>query len=188
MLIVIPENLFFCCAFDKNTGFDIETILELEHATDHEITYPIYNGTKLFEAGGSFDTTYKDGFADVGLTTDLQPEGVAFDKEQYFDALQYFSNKEMLRQVTDNMQSFTLSEPLVPHGRSIIHRHYNQRTPSLCKFANPYQFCGELFHVPQVGTIDQYHLTGDTTAIEHVRVKGRIRFAEYNPDFNFARA
>jgi len=175
-------------AFDKKTGFDIETILELEHATDDETCYPIYNGTKLFEAGGTLDTTYLDGFADVGLGTDLQPEGVAFDKEQFFDAKQYYTNKSMLNLVTDKMRSYRIVEPIIPHGQAIAHNHYNQATPSLCKFANPYQFCGELFHLPQVGSIDQYHVAGDTTAIEHIRVKGRVRFADYNSDFNFSRA
>ncbi len=175
-------------ARDKKTGFDIETILELEHATDDETCYPIFNGTKLFEGGGTFDTTFKDGFADVGLGTDLQPEGVAFDKEQFFDAKQYYTNKEMLNLVTSKMRSYKIVEPIIPHGQAIIHNHYNMETPSLCKFSNPYQFCGELFHLPQASSIDQYHLSGETTAIEHIRVKGRIRFKEYNSDFNFARA
>ncbi len=176
-------------AFDRVTGTDdIETILELEHATNHEIAYPIYNGTKLFEGGGTFDTTYNDGYADVGLTTDLQPEGVAFNKETFFDAKQYYTNKEMLNTVTDKMHSFTLSQPLVAKKATIKHVHYNMSTPSLCKFANPYMFCGELFHVPQSGSIDQYHIATETTGIEHLRVKGRIRFKEYNTDFNFSRA
>ncbi len=175
-------------AHDKKTGNDIETILELEHATDDEITYPIFNGTKLFEGAGTYDTTFKDGYADVGLSSNLQPEGVAFDKELFFDAKQYYTNKQMLNTVTDRMKSYRLVEPLVPHGKSAQHVHYNMPTPSLCKFANPYQFCGELFHLPQVGSIDQYHLAAETSAIEHVTVKGRVRFAEYNSDFNFARA
>ncbi len=175
-------------AFDKKTGNDIETILELEHATDDEMTYPIFNGTKLFEAGGTLDTTFKDGFADVGLGTDLQPEGVAFDKELFFDAKQFYTNKSMLNLVTSKMRSYKIVEPIIPHGQAIVHNHYNTPTPSLCKFANPYMFCGELFHLPQVASIDQYHVAGDTTAIEHIRVKGRVRFAEYNSDFNFSRA
>ncbi len=175
-------------AFDKKTGNDIETILELEHETTNETTYPIYNGTKLFEAGGTFDTTFLNGFAAVGLGTDLQPEGVAFDKEMLFDAKQYYTNKSMLNLVTSKMRSYKIVEPLVPHGQAVVHNHYNTPTPSLCKFANPYMFCGELFHLPQVGSIDQLHVAGDTTAIEHLRVKGRVRFAEYNSDFNFARA
>ncbi len=174
-------------AFDKKTGDTTQSILELEGETSDTICYPLYNGTKLFEAGGTFDTTYKDGFADVGLGTDLQPEGVAFVKETFFDARHYYTNKEMLNLMTDRMKSYVISEPLVS-GRSVIHVHYNYATPSLCKFANPYTFCGELFHVPQSGSIDQYHIAAETSAIEHLRVKGRIRFNEFNTDFNFARA
>ncbi len=176
-------------AFDKKTGAgsEIKTILGLEVETPGTTCYPIYNGTKLFEAGGTFDTTYKEGFAAVGLGTDLQPEGVAFTKETFFDARHYYTNKEMLNLVTDQMKSYVISEPLVS-GRSVIHVHYNYATPSLCKFANPYMFCGELFHVPQTGSIDQYHIATETSAIEHLRVKGRIRFKEFNTDFNFARA
>ncbi len=171
-------------AFDKKTGNDIETILELQHETTDEQVYPLWNGTKLFETGGTFDY-----HTDVpGLTTDQQPEGIAFDKEMFFDGLQYYTNGAMLKNVTAKMKDWTLSEPLVPHGRSIISRTYNGAVPSLAKFGNPYQFMGEIFHVPQTGSIDQYHIASQTTGIEHLRVKGRVRFFEYNPDFNFSRA
>ncbi len=176
-------------AHDKKTGFDIETILELEHATDDETCYPIFNGTKLFETQGVYDTTFKDGFADVGLGTDLQPEGVAFDKEQFFDAMHYFTNKEMLKTVTGKMRSHTLSEPIIPHGKSIVVSSRTMGTPSLCKFQHPYTFCGELFHVPPSGDRTQFHLIGATTAgQEHIQIKGFVRFNEFNPDYNFARA
>ncbi len=170
-------------AFDKKTGNDIETILELQHETTDEQTYPLWNGTKLFESGGTFD--YYAGVP--GLTTDQQPEGIAFDKEMFFDAKHYYTNKQMLNSVTDRLKDYTLSEPLVPHGRSIISRTSNFVHP-MCKTMNPYTFCGELFHVPQTGSIDQYHIASQTTGIEHLTVKGRVRFFEYNPDFNFSRA
>ncbi len=170
-------------AFDKKTGNDIETILELQHETTDEQTYPLWNGAKLFESGGTFDY-----HADVpGLTTDNQPEGVTFDKEMFFDAKHYYSNKDMLNSVTGRMHDYTLSEPLVPHGRSMVSRT-KRIVPPVCRFANPYMFCGELFHVPQSGSIDQYHIASQTTGIEHLTVKGRVRFFEFNPDFNFARA
>ncbi len=175
-------------ATDKKSTNDVKTLIEMEMATDDETAYPIFNGTKLFEGAGAIDTTFKDGYADVGLGTDLQPEGVAFDKELFFDAKQFYTNKEMLNLVTQKMKTYMIVEPLVPHGKAVVHVHYNMPTPSLCKFANPYMFCGELFHLPQVGNIDQLHLAGETTAIEHVTVKGRIRFKEYNSDYNFARA
>ncbi len=174
-------------ASDKKTGNDIETILELTHETTDERAYPLFNGTKLYEGGGTFDIAPKDGFADLGLTTNGQPEGVAFDKEMFFDAKSYYTNKEMLNSVTGRMHDYTLSEPLVPHGRSIIH-NTSTIVPPICKSANEYMFAGELFHVPQAGSIDQYHLGAGVTAVEHLTVKGRVRFMEYNPDFNFSRA
>ncbi len=172
-------------AFDKKTGNDIETILELQHETTDEQCYPLYNGTKLFEgSSGVHDMPYPD---HPGTTTDGQMEGVAFDKELFFDAKHYYTNKQMLNSVTDQMRDYTISEPIVPHGRSIVSNTSRMVNP-MCKTMNPYTFMGELFHVPQTGSIDQYHIATETTAIEHLTVKGRVRFAEFNPDFNFARA
>ncbi len=171
-------------AFDKKTGDDIETILELTHETTDEQAYPLWNNVKLFEGAGTYDY---DALV-PGLTGTQQPEGVAFDKEMYFDAQQYYTNKEMLRAVSQRMKTHLVSEPIVPHGKSMITFARNMSVASLCKFVHPYDFCGELFHVPQVGSLSQLHLAGETTAIEHLTVKGFIRFNEFNPDFNFARA
>ncbi len=170
-------------AFDKKTGNDIETILELTHETTDEQCYPLWNGTKLYEGGGTYDYPTEV----PGLTTTQQPEGVAFDKEMFFDAMHYYTNKRMLMAVTQGMRNHTVSEPLVPHGRSIV-TGGARFLPSLCKSANPYQFFGELFSVPQAGSRSQYHLGAGVTAVEHLTVKGFVRFNEYNPDFNFARA
>ncbi len=175
-------------AFDKKTGDDIETILELAHDTGDEITKVLFNGTKLFESGGTYDYAPVDGFADIGLSTDGQPEGIAFNKETFFDAMHYYTNKEMLKLVTNRMRTHIVSEPIVPHGHSMEMGGRNIRVPSLCKFQHPYTFCGELFSVPQVGDRTQYHLAGETTAIEHLMVKGHVRFFEFNSDFNFSRA
>ncbi len=171
-------------AFDKKTGNDIETILELTHETTDEQTYPLFNNTKLFESGGTYDYDA----AQPGLTGTQQPEGVAFDKEMFFDAMHYYTNKEMLKSVTANLRNHTLSEPIIPHGRSIIVRSGLMNVPSLCKFMNPYSFCGQLFSVPQTGSRTQFHLAGETSGVEHLMVRGFVRFFEYNPDFNFSRA
>ncbi len=171
-------------AFDKKTGNDIETILELTHETTDEQVYPLWNGTKLFESGGNYDY-----HANVpGLTTNQQPEGVAFDKEMFFDAMHYYTNKQMLKSVTQNMRNYNVVEPIVPHGRSMVSFQRTMNVPSVAKFQNPYTFFGELFSVPQVGSRSQYHLASETTAIEHLTIKGFVRFFEFNPDFNFARA
>ncbi len=171
-------------AFDKKTNNDIETILELTHETTDEQAYPLWNNNKLFEGAGTYDY---DALV-PGLTTTQQPEGVAFDKEMFFDAMHYYTNKQMLKSVTSRMKTHTLVESIIPHGRAQIHFARTYSIPPACKFMNPYTFHGELFSVPQVGDRTQLQLAGETTAIEHVTVKGFVRFNEFNPDFNFARA
>ncbi len=171
-------------AFDKKTGDDIETILELTHETTDEQAYPLWNGTKLFEGAGTYDY-----HANVpGLTTTQQPEGVAFNKELFFDAMHYYTNKEMLKSISQNMKTYLISEPIVPHGRSMVSFSRTVNLPPMCKFQHPYTFFGELFHLPQVGSLSQLMLAAETTAIEHITIKGFVRFYEFNPDFNFARA
>ncbi len=175
-------------AFDKKTSDDVEEILGLTHATDDEITKVLWNTTKLYEGDGVRDLTPLGGFADIGLAVSGQPEGVAWDKEKFFDAMHYYTNKQMLKTTTDRLRTHIVSEPLVPHGRSIIQQRGHMSTPSLCKFQHPYTFCGQLFSLPQTGSIDQYHLKAETTAVEHLTIKGTVRFNEFNPDFTFARA
>jgi hypothetical protein len=171
-------------AKDKKTGATVKSIIEMQYETTDEQAYPLWNGTKLFESGGTYDYS-----ANVpGLTTDGQPEGVAFDKETFFDGIHYYSNANALKTVTGPMRSVTISEPIVPHGMSIVHYRKVVSVPSIAKFQNEYTFFGELFSVPQVGSRTQYHLASETTGIEHLTVKGMVRFNEYNPDFNFARA
>ncbi len=170
-------------AFDKKTGETVATILELTSETTDEQCYPLFNNTKLYEGAGTYDMPANH----PGLSGTQQPEGVAFDKEMFFDAMHYYTNKQMLKQVAGRMRSHTLSEPIVPHGKSIITGGTNF-IPSIAKAGNPYTFCGELFSVPQAGSRSQYHLGAGVTAVEHLTVKGFVRFNEFNPDFNTARA
>ncbi len=173
-------------AFDKKTGNDIETILELQHETTDEQAGPLYNGTKLFEGHHVNDLPAEVPF----LTTTQQPEQVAFDMEMFFDAMHYYTNKEMLRQVTEPMKRITLgghySKDISVRER--IFTYFNNVVPSMCKFMHPYTFCGGLFHLPKEATQNQYIISGGLTNVEHVTVLGRVRFNEYNPDYNRSRA
>ncbi len=171
-------------AFDKKTGNDIETILELTHEVTDEQTIPLWNTVKIYEGHHVQDLP-----AEVpGLSTNQQPEGVAFDLEMYFDALHYYTNRQMLRTLTGRMLNYELSRPVVDNIRTDarVAKYFNTRMPKIASYMNPYAFYGGLFHCPQVGTQNQYMTT--TTAIEHLTILGRCRFNEYNPDFNFARA
>ncbi len=173
-------------AFDKKTGNDIETILELTHETTDEQTYPLWNTVKLYEGHQILDMP-----GDIpGLTANQQPEGIALDKDMFFDAMAYYTNKQMLGKVTDRYRHWYINGDLAKDRKTTekIVASTSTRVPSLCKYANPYMFCGEIFTLPQAGSREQYAKTGDVTAVEHITVNGIIRFAEYNPDFNFSRA
>ncbi len=172
-------------AFDKKTGFDVESLLELTHETTDEQCYGLYDNTKLYEGHGVQDLP-----ADVpGLDTTQQCESVAFNLEAYFDALHYFTNKEMLRTVTDRMRNYNITRITadVP-VRDKVARFIDKRMPSICKFMQPYSYYGGLFSTAKVSTPNQYMIAGDVTAIEHISIIGRVRFNEYNPDFNHSRA
>ncbi len=172
-------------AFDKKTGEDIESLIGLTHETTDEQTLVDWNGTDLFEESTD---AYDLPAGVAGLTATQQPEGVAFDKEKFFDAMHYYTNKEMLKLVTQKLKTHLLSEPIIPHGRSLTRMSRTFNVAPLCKFQHPYTFCGELFSVPQAGARTQYHMAANTTDKEHLRVRGYVRFYEFNPDFNMARA
>ncbi len=171
-------------ASDKKTGGTIKTILELQSESTDEQTGPLWNGTKLYEGFGTYDYHANVPF----LTGTQQPEGVAFDKELYFDANHYFTNKQMLKSVSSRMRTHYLVEPAAPHGRTLIRGGGTYQLNPLCKSMNEYCFHGELFHLPQVGSRTQLHLAADVTDIEHLTIVGFVRFLEYNPDINFARS
>ncbi len=172
-------------AFDKKTGDDIETILELTHETTDEQVFPLWNGTKIYEGHSVLDYA-----ADVpGLTGTQQPEGVAFEHEVFFDALHYYSNREMLRKMTGRMKNHYINGALNTDRKTFekVVKGFDTFVPGMCKYQHPYTGCFLLFACPPAGRYDQMAKTGDVTAVEHLTVTGRTRFNEYNPDFNFAR-
>ncbi len=173
-------------AFDKKTGDTIENILELQHETTDEQAGPLYTGTKLYEGHGVNDLTTDVPF----LTTSGQLEDVAFSPLKFFDALHYYTNKEMLRKVSGRMLTHVVAGSLAKEVslRNKIVSGYQNFIPGMCKFMHPYTYCGKLFNAPAVGDTRQYHLAAETTGIEHLTVQCRVRFNEYNPDFNFSRA
>ncbi len=160
-------------AEDYKTAVDCENLLELTHETVDEQCYPLWSGTDLDNPSLVP--------ADVpGLTTNQNYESVAFDKETFFDAMQYYTNKNMLQTMIGRMKTLLLKRD---YPYSYASNNYNY---PIVKFMNPYAFCGILFHLPQVGQIDQFGIASETTAIPHVNISGKIRFPEWNQVFDQA--
>lgn len=170
-------------AEDGDTGTKIEEILELTKDTVNEDVTPLFAAVTMTETGDqplSNIVAPGDAFGDWNLdTTDLS-EPVAFDKQLYFDAMKYYSNKGMLRKVAPRMNTVRLH---AERGWSFFSNNF---TNPIVKRGNPYTFCGILFHLPQINilSVDQIGSAVDVTDIPHVQVKLHCRFEEWNPEFD----
>ncbi len=172
-------------AFDKKTGQDIETILELTHETTDEQVMPLFTTVKLFEGTRVVDMPAEQ----PGLTGTQQPESVLFDDELYFDALHYYTNRQMLKNMTGRMKTYRFSNDNnaeIGWNEKVKHDMASP-LPSMCKYQHPYTGCFQLFSIPEMGSIQQTEIAA-VTAVEHITIFGRCRFNEFNPDFNMSRA
>ncbi len=164
-------------AEDSKTAVQIEDILELQHETVGKSCYPIWSGTNLDDTsliGIHANATT----ALMGLTTNANMETVAFNKELFFDALQYYTNAPMLKKVTGKMRSVTLSR-----DRHYVY-HSNNFTHPMVKRINNYTFCGILIHAGLEGSNDQQFPIGDLTAIVHMTFRVHVRYDEWNSEFD----
>ncbi len=168
-------------AKDDKTGVEVEDILELQHDATNKDTYPLYSTVDLTGIVFSHAVStvpFTEVFGDSGLGGNLIPESVAFDKELFYDALSYYTNSGMLSKVIGKMNTVILKR-----DKPFLYHSNNYTNPAV-KRGNPYTFCGILFNCPQVLDGDQFFKAGDTTAVDHVHITGRVRFDEWNAEFD----
>ncbi len=168
-----------------NTGTpasDIMTILELNDITGKKYVRPLFTGTDLMQVTGQplSSVVHTEVFGDIGLTTDDKMESVAFDEQAFWDAKSYYSNKGMLNKVTGSMRSVYLD-----YHRKPFTYHSNNFTSPIVKRGNSYTGCMILFHVPQADEVQQLCNDADvTTSVGHIDIAMRVRFEEWNVDFD----
>ncbi len=161
-------------AKDTDSNDTIKGILELTAVSASHEVHPNYNGGKL-DNGSTAPNS------DLGLTTTQVMEGITWDKERFFDALQYYDNGNMLKQVTGRLKTVTITRDR-PFNTGLIGRNM-----PIVKTMNPYTFCGLLINVPQQNLVsfDQYGVADESTsALEHIHFECHIRFDEWNKDFD----
>ncbi len=165
-------------AEDSKTAVQIEDILELEHETTGKSCYPLWGAVNLL-SGGTVELHATPTTALMGLTGDAVHENIVFDKELFFDALQYYTNAPMLRKVTGRMKTVTITR-----DRPFIYHSNNYANPMI-KRINPYTFCGVLLYSPLVtNTSESLIRAGDTTNVSHIDFNSHIRYDEWNPHFD----
>ena len=162
-------------AHDSKTGVQIEDILELQHDTINQDTYPLFANVKLTADNQPLASVLDtEAFGEYGLTTNAVLESVAFDKDLFYDAVSYYSNKEMLRATTGGLRKVTISRDRP------FHYYSKNFTQPRVKRGHPYTYCGMLFHLPQAGDNEQLFDTGDVTAIDHLKITLNCRFDDWN--------
>ncbi len=164
-------------ANDELSGLDISEILELTSETTDRQTYPLFNDFKVVE---KFSNSALMAATMPGLTTTQVLEEVAWQKDKYYDALQYYTNGPKLRVCQGGLKWITLTE-----NKPVVKVRIKIRRKS--KFMNPYTFMGVLIDLPQSGSYKQIPIATDTTDIQHLSVDVTTRYNEWNDQFDFAR-
>ncbi len=166
---------------DAESGLTPESILELAHFTGGHTTYPLVTAANLDGTNNTVPVntvSETEVFGDYGLGADLAPEEVAFDPAVMYDALKYSTIKTMLKGIVGPIRTPTLlrDRPYQYFSNNFMH-------PKV-KRMNEYTFCGVMFHLFNAPTVDQFHDLGHFTDIPHMRIAGRIRYNEWNPNFD----
>ncbi len=163
-------------AADSKTAVDVESILELQHESVGKSVYPIWSGTDLVSGTVGIHSTPTTAL--MGLTTDTKLESVLFDKELFFDALQYYTNSAMLKKVIGKMHRVLLNRT------SVYKYSSNNFTMPMVKRVNEYTFCGILVWCPLITDFEQMGSAGNTTAISHIFLSMQVRYDEWNSQFD----
>jgi hypothetical protein len=175
-VMVVPIYTSFLedlTATNDVTSEEVEDILELQHETTDRQTYPLWNGSKL---NGDITTLGTDV---PGLTTNQGIEGVTFDVNKLYDALQFYKNGGKLRGCIGKIRTLNVSK------RRNIRLSYKIRRKT--KRMNPYTFFGVLILVPDEASVNQMTVAGELSAGSHITVRAVTRYNEWNENFNFMR-
>ncbi len=165
-------------ALDEISTLDLNEILELQNEQTDRQTFPLYNAVDLhdYKANSRLDLSAEQ----LGLTADLEIEGVAFTQDDYYDCLHYFTNGAKLRTICTPLQTHVLTRQ---NPQKTI--FFNQQSNT--KYMNPYAFLGILIDVPSNANAQQYgELADDTveTGVLHFNIT--TRYNEFNHEFNHA--
>ncbi len=171
---------------DELSGDTIATILKLTSDTTNEDVTPTFNGTDLPTGSAvhplSNIVDADEAFGDYNLTTNSQHEGVQFDMDKFWDAMQFYTNGGKLKTLIGNVRKYTLTrhKPYMTLPR-------NNFTPKQARNGVPHLYLGDLINIPIGTTVQQLFETGDVTSTGMMRVTDVRQFAEWNREFHQSR-
>jgi len=166
---------------DRKTGTTVKAILELEAENTNRTTQPITANTDLgtwLHPLSNVNDPDEAGPANWGLLTDAKLEGIIWSESLMEDALNYYSNGNMLRTMMGRHH-----KPLVTRDRPYTYYSNNKTYPKV-KRMNPHTFCGFMIHVYQASTMNQIFNADEVTVINHLNVKLQVQYDEWNQEFD----
>ncbi len=157
-------------AKDEKSGETIGTILEMtSEATDRQ-AYPLWNTVDMSTRITGLNILPA---AVPALTATQAIEGVAFSIETYYDALQYYTIANKLRNVQSGLKWVMLT-------RQRPVRRFKINISGKNKFMNQFNFFGAMVSIPKIDTVHQIPTSAETTDITHVAVRMTTRYQEWN--------
>ncbi len=164
-------------AEDTRSGSTCAELLELVSEAVGKSVRPIWT-TVSIDHGADYKIHTNATTALMGLTGDDSPESVAFDPSEFYDAMHYYSNRNMLKKMVGENHKIILN-------KDKTYSYYsNNFTNSMVKRINDYTWCGILIWTKKSGQVDQIPLAADTTDINHIDYSYFVRYNEWNQDFD----
>ncbi len=172
---------------DDRTSATAASVLELVTDATNEDVIPLYLTNDLPTSAGASTlihpvSTVNDTevFGDLGLTTNLVMEPVAWDNAQFFNAISFFTNKGAIKSMVGKQRTIRLTDTH-PHKTVFI----NKFVPRAVRRCVPFSFFSMLFHLPLDSESDQNFYSGAlTTSKPHIGVKMHCQYHEWNADHN----
>ncbi len=164
-------------AIDDLSSEETQDTLEMTTESTDRQGYPLFNNVKLpiIYALGTPELLH----ADVpGLDTTQAIEGIAYGTQGFYNAIHYKTISGKLKTLTDGIRWHIIKRqnPVHTH-RFRIHRS--------SKHANPYMYAGLIIGAPAVDNQDQIPVAAETTNVNHLFIQTRVRYNEWNENFNF---
>lgn len=165
-------------AIDELTSVEVQDVLEMTSETTDRQAYALWSGV---DAAEKYTNSTLLGADVPGLTATQKQEGVVFDIDLWYDAINYYTIAGKLRSVTRGLRWITLTKTN-PTRRVLL------RQTSKTKRMNPYTQMSVIIGVPYAGTKYQIPMLVETATADHIVVEQNTRYLEWNDMFHAERA
>ncbi len=162
-------------ALDEISTLDLNEICELQSETTDRQTFPLYNAIDMKDGKSNAYLDLEVG--QEGLDTDLEIEGIAFQRNKWYDCLHYFTNGDKLRAIATPLKMHTLT-------RHHTHEDVYVSQQSNTKYMNPYAGLFLLVSMPKTAFNGQLGKATDTTDVLHMQCDYSYRYNEHNHEFD----